>query len=239
MSGSKAKQYPPQTGAYAVKVKTGAGWQEFDTARLQVSVGQPYHEAEKLRATFNWVGQRFEKVIICANDTLQRFNHEMDGLTPSEAFSKAESDGREWIERNISSIRSLPNYTIFRWEDWRSRSDYQESFDKANALYDSNDEFRTAINKNVLEFWSRQDRPQKDFERFADLSKRYLLEETAVFSIMFKTEAAVDIYPGSTLLPCTIFQGQTVDGAPDGLGMGHFSRIDFKRNQKFSELQVA
>jgi len=189
MSGSKAKQYPPQTGAYAVKVKTGAGWQEFDTARLQLSAGQPYHEAEKLRATFNWVGQRFEKVIICANDTLQRFNHEMDGLTPSEAFSKAESDGREWIERNISSIRSLPNYT--------------------------------------------------DFERFADLSKRYLLEETAVFSIMFKTEAAVDIYPGSTLLPCTIFQGQTVDGAPDGLGMGHFSRIDFKRNQKFSELQVA
>ena len=50
MSGSKATQYPPQDGAYAVKVKNGAGWNAFDTARLQISVGQPYHEGDKLAA---------------------------------------------------------------------------------------------------------------------------------------------------------------------------------------------
>ena len=75
MSGSKATQYPPQDGAYAVKVKNGAGWNAFDTARLQISVGQPYHEGDKLAATADWVRHRFGRVIVCVNDTLQRFNH--------------------------------------------------------------------------------------------------------------------------------------------------------------------
>lgn len=239
MSGSKAKQYPPQTGVYAVKVKTGASWQNFDTARLQISVGQAYHESEKLKATFNWVGQRFEKIIICANDTLQRFNFEMEGLSAEEAFDRAESAGREWIERNIPHIRNLPNYQIHRWEDWRTREDYQQALDEVYALYNDNDEFRAAIDQNVLDFWNRQNRPLSDFERFKELSKSYLLEETAVFSIMYKTERAVDIYPGSTLLPSTIFQGRKIEGAPEGLGMGHFTRIDFKRNKQPSELKVA
>ena len=231
MSGSKAKQYPPQTGFYAVKVKTGAGWSDFDTARLQISVGQQYHEGDKLKATFNWVGQRFDKVIICVNDTLQRFNYEMDGMSPEDAFNRSEAKGREWIERNIETIRGLPNYTIHRWEDWRSKPEYQNNLDKVYDLYENNPSFRAALDQNISDFWSRQDRPAEEFERFQEISKHYLLEETAVFSMMFDNEEAADIYPGSILLPCTTFQGKHLDGAPQGLNMGHFTRIDFKRNK--------
>ena len=46
---------------------------------------------------------------------------------------------------------------------------------------------------------------------------------------MFR-QRAVDIYPGSVLLPCRVFEGRSIVGAPDGLSDGHFTRIDFKRN---------
>src|SRR5688572_6281343 len=93
------KQYPAQTGSYAVKVKNGRGWHAYDVARLPISVGQSYHEGEKFKATLRWLQPRFKKIVICVNDTLQR--HNFSNISDNEAFFKAEAAGREWIERNI------------------------------------------------------------------------------------------------------------------------------------------
>ena len=48
---------------------------------------------------------------------------------------------------------------------------------------------------------------------------------------MFEQNPAVDIYPGSVLLPCVIFRNRDLDGAPQGLNRGTFTRIDFARNE--------
>lgn len=221
MSGSKAIQYPPQTGNYAVKVKNGAGWQEFDTARLQISVGQPYHEGDKFEATVKWASLRFKKVIVCVNDTLQRFNLIAEGYSEQEAQRITSDLGREWIERNISLLRSLPNVEIKRWDTWKN-DDYEEVKHQIDELYRENIEFQVAVDTDITGFTKRNDSKP-------ELCREYLLEETAVFSKMFR-ERAVDIYPGSVLLPCRIFQGRAVKGAPNGLSDGHFTRIDFKRN---------
>lgn len=227
-------QYPAQTGDYAVKVKSGAGWQNFDTARLQISVGQPYHEQAKLEATINWVKHRFDRVIICANDTLQRFNFEFDGLSCDEAYKVSENEGREWLERNIALLRTLPSVEIYRWDHWRQQAQFQQSHERTLELYENNIEFKEAIDQNVMDFWNRRKddslSSSYQFQRFFNLSRDYLLEETAVFSMMFQKDMAMDIYPGTVLLPCTIFQGRKIEGAPEGLDLGAFTRIDFKRN---------
>jgi len=62
--------YPPQTGEYKVMVKSGAAWRDYDTARLEISVGQPYHEGAKFEATVDWVKHRFSHSIVSVNDTL-------------------------------------------------------------------------------------------------------------------------------------------------------------------------
>lgn len=235
MSGSR-NEFPPQTGPYAVKVKNGAGWREHKTARLQISVGQPYHEGEKLAATLEWCRHRFDHVIICVNDTLQRFNHEFDGMSAREAYFKALGDGTGWIERNRAAIERLPSVEIHRWEDWKTWPDFAMSMLRTQELMRTNSEFRDAIRENIAAFWERR-KPdaglagQYRFAEFARLSEQYLLEETAVFAIMFRKQRAVDVYPGSVLLPCVIFQGRDVKGAPEGLGEGAFTRIDFSRRK--------
>ncbi len=62
---------------------------------------------------------------------------------------------------------------------------------------------------------------------------RYLLEETAAFFLMFARDKAVDIYPGSTLLPCALAKGYGPDNEV------HFTRIDFKRRQGHAPVQAA
>jgi hypothetical protein len=56
-------QYPPQKGKYKVVIQRGASWKEYNTCRLQVSVGHgDKHEGEKFAASLNWAKDRFKKL---------------------------------------------------------------------------------------------------------------------------------------------------------------------------------
>lgn len=225
-----SREYSLPSGALAVKVKGGGGWNAYDTARLQISVGQKYHEGDKLFATLEWAKHRFEKVIICVNDTLQRYNYQFEeGLSQEQAFNKAEAEGREWVERNIGMIRNLPRHTVYRWEEWRNRTDYKTEFELVHELYAGDATVRTLVNQNVDEFWERRQKKGavdvSRYEEFSQLSRDYLLEETAAFFLMFKQDKAADVYPGSVLLPCVLAHG---DGSV--LGARGFTRITFTDN---------
>lgn len=231
------KQYPPQTGFYTVKVKNGRGWDAYSIARFHISVGQAYHEGEKFLATMEWAKHRFSKIIICVNDTLQRHNYiYRDHMSAELAHHKAEAAGREWIERNHQSIKTLPNVVIKRWDEWRSMDNYKAQYDQIVHLYMTDNNFRNMINNEIMEFWKRRRIKEgienlSDFGGFKKTSTEYLLEETAAFFLMFRKETAVDIYPGSILLPCVLAE-KYLDTAKDRkLGDRAFTRIDFSRNE--------
>lgn len=234
------KQYPPQIGPYIVKVKSGQStdkWQSFNTARIQISVGQEYHEGQKLSAVAEWAKYRFKKVNFCVNDTLQRFNIMFEEhLSEKEAQETSTRLGKEWVIRNMPIINDISQAQIITWEEWKSRPTYPKGFLQIEWLYANNKEFHQAIEKNIEEIWKRREKFRPDIYRpdnysgFFSLSKKYLLEEIATFSLMYDAEEAIDIYPGTTLYAATLFQGRQVEGAPTGLGKGHFCRIDFERN---------
>lgn len=239
----KQKQYPEQNGTYLVKVKSGQSthdWKEFNTARLQISVGQEYHESEKLEATINWCKDRFEFVQICVNDTLQRFNLLFeDNISPKIAWFLAERHGNEWIERNKHLFSLLPAFEIKRWEEWKSTSEYSLILKQVRDLYEKNTEFKNAIDSNIESLWFRRKKRigscynDKTYDIFATLSKEYLLEETSIFSLMFEQKNAIDIYPGTAIFGSSLFRGNLPKNAPSGLRKMHFCRIDFSRNKQF------
>lgn len=239
MKDSK-KQYPPQTGAYAVKVKNGRRWDVYSTARFHISVGQEYHEGEKFKATMQWAKHRFDKVIICVNDTLQRYNYVYkEGISNDDAMSKSENAGREWLERNLSAIRSIPSYEIIRWNNWLNHPDYSSESNFVHDLYHSDENVRSLIANDVMTFWKRRQiregaETYAEFERFKAASTAYLLEETAAFFLMFKRDVAVDVYPGSVLLPCVLAE-QYLGLSDRNLGGGAFTRIDFSRRDDILE----
>ena len=54
-------------------------------------------------------------------------------------------------------------------------------------------------------------------DEFNDLSHQYLLEEIAVFSLMYEQQEAIDIYPGTAIFAALVFQDKETNGAPVGL----------------------
>lgn len=213
--------------SYMVKVKNGAGWRAYHNARLQISVGQAYHEGEKLKATLAWCDERFDRLIICVNDTLQRHNMEFAGASADEAFAESLQAGKEWISRNQPLLDALSNAEIIRWETWRRDPTFETGLMIMERMFTEKQAFRKDVIDEVDSFWERALKrgdapPAEDYERFKTHSIRYLLEECAIFQMMFARDEAVDIYPGSTLLPCKI-------GPKQDLGVRGYTRIDFRR----------
>ena len=194
--------YPPQERPYIVKLKNGAAWRGYQTARLQISVGGERHEGEKFAATVDWVKNRFDKAVICVNDTLQRFNYIDKGMAEKEAFDKSLEAGRLWLERHMDELRTLPRLEIYRWEEWKGE-EFRQAHERVLRLYRESAEFQQALAES-----------EKN-----NLSRDYLLEEVAVFSLMYKRENAVDIYPGTLPKVMEIFEGQ------------HTTRIDFAKRK--------
>lgn len=239
------EQYPPQLGLYNVKYKSEQSthsWQDFDMARLQISVGQEYHNNEKFEALINWCKPRFERVQVCVNDTLQRFNLIFEeGLSETEAYQISKKSGRDWIDNHAQMILDpdIQHIEIKRWDIWKNYSRYNTDLMNVYDLYETNKEFQKAIDDNILDIWKRRTNSddsniysEKRFSRFKNLSKIYLLEEITVFSRMFELDEAIDIYPGTTIFAAIVFQGRTLPDSPCGLGKGYFARIDFSKNKK-------
>lgn len=243
----KQRSFPPQLGAYAIKVKSEQSthsWRDFDTARLQISVGQEYHEGDKLQAMADWAEPRFSKIQVCVNDSLQRFNLMFErGLSEEEAYGISMWDGTLWLERNRKAFS--PNTEFVRWDHWLKMPAYEASHQAILALYDNNGQFRLAIDENIEAIWTRRRaiKPAAYTEErkaeFVDLSRTYLLEEITAFALMYEEAPAIDIYPGTVIFAATIFQGQALTGVPSGLGKGHFCRIDFSRRKSLDPVYEA
>lgn len=215
-----------ETYQVVAKVKRACNWNEFNNARLQISVGQEYHEGEQLEATLKWASSNFEKVQVCVNDTLQRHNLIFLGASEEEAFKVSESLGREWVERNYRTLMSFPNVEIVRWEQWRNLDECEDNLKTMVHSYQTDTAFKHSVDKEAKSFWERAKRNKgyedTDFDRFTTHTRDYLLEECGVFLSMFKDMDAADIYPGSTLLPCSLLKG---------MGAYGFTRIDFKHHK--------
>lgn len=235
------KNYPQQLGTYVVKTKSEQSthsWQDFDIARLQVSVGQDYHEGEKMSATADWCTPRFDRVMVCVNDTLQRFNMMFEeDLSEQDAYLKSQQQGREWVDRNIDKFAGVGHLEVKRWESWKKDTHFGDTLKSVKQLYEANSEFQTAIDDNIVNIWDRRGKVNPSLynesrrDEFNDLSRKYLLEEIAVFSLMYEQQEAIDIYPGTAIFAALVFQDKETMGAPSGLGKGRFCRIDFSQNK--------
>ena len=238
MSISNDNPYPAQTGPYRVVVKGGGGrWKDFDTVRLEISVGGENHEGEKFAATVEWVRRRFSRSIVCVNDTLQRFNRMFeDGLSEDEARAHCAEEGRAWVRRNHAALRRLPGMELHHWDDWMAAPGFAAVNGLTDRLRGVVPALDAAIAADIDDMWRRRQRRMPglyaDHRRaeFSALADRYIAEEIDRFAVILPRDQAVDLYPGSILRVWQLMDGVSLPGTACLTG-GTFTRIDFRRRE--------
>ena len=215
--------------SYKVRARGKWDYRDFNTVRMEISVGQSYHEGQKLKAAMDWSRENFPNQYIILGDTTQRYNIMFDeGLNENDARAKALRLGNEWLERNEQYLNGIQ---ITRWDDWVAHPSYQETYDRIVKYYNANHEFRSALMGATHEFWERQNYPENMREQFFTNSEKYLLEETAVFAVAYNELGGISAYPGGFLELWEMFIESDNQEIPNGLKKGYWARLQFSKRK--------
>ncbi|MHA7102541.1 tRNA-dependent cyclodipeptide synthase [Roseivirga pacifica] len=237
-------QYPGQAHqAYKVQVIGDTDWREFNTCRLEISVGALYHEGDKFKSSVQWAIGRFDRVVFHVVDTLQRHNIAFEqGLSIGEAYRQAKSKGDQWLHRNIEAINLVSNRPeIYRWDDWKNHPDFAENRKQLMVLYQTNAKFMQAIHDKMNGFWERKRELLPDIytndrkEEFEKNTLNYCLEELAGASCFYREVEGITAYPGSFESVWDLVASEEVEGLPEGFKNAQWTRIKFNRNKNYKQ----
>lgn len=171
------------------------------TCVLTISMGQNYHEGDKLRASLKAINSFFKNCTIALCDTSQR--HSLAILekdqTADELYDLSLKLGDEWLERNIPIIEEelkIP-HKIIRWDQWFKSPKFEENYKRVEELYLTNSDYQKTVKRTINSFFLRK---RKEVLQLVesdcfDLSLNYILEECACMLQWFEDKYDYEIYP--------------------------------------------
>ncbi|MFD7921339.1 tRNA-dependent cyclodipeptide synthase [Streptomyces sp. NPDC059740] len=159
-------------------------------AVLLVSVGQRYHEGDKLQATVDLVNRsRFGHVTVAVADTLQRTNYPQ--LAPEEAHRHALREGERWLERNdkILGRLAVPS-DVLRWDDALQDPAYPALRARVERAYREDPGYQEAVHATIGRFVDRRVArdPDTDVARAFDDCLAYLIEECPIIMPLWASQ---------------------------------------------------
>ena len=213
--------------SYKIRARGMDRCPDKSVCRMEISIGQPYHEGEKLASALQWA-ERFDRVHLLMGDSPQRYNLMFEQAMPEAAAERiARARGDEWLARNSAILGRHSRFEISRWNDWKHRKDYITTRWQIGRLYRDHAAFRDAIDAASRETFTR--RAYTGWDAFAALSREYLLEESAVFALAYNELGGFSAYPGSFLDTWDMFTANHIPEAPAGFGNAHHAVIGFDR----------
>lgn len=222
---------------YKIRARGQWDFRDFDTVRMEISVGQPYHEGAKMEAAMQWAFRNFDRVVLILGDSPQRYNIMFrNGYSEENAQILARGAGDAWLKRNADYIQGAE---ITRWDDWKRKPECLINRAMVSRLYMENPAFRATILKAMDEFAQRNRIGGGDLPRYMALTEQYLLEETAVFATAFNELGGISAYPGSFLETWESCINSTDPLIPAGLKKAHWTRITFDKALDFRALVPA
>lgn len=205
-----------------------------DSCVLTISVGQQYHEGEKLEATIKLVGEMFRSVTIVVFGELQRFTkamHSPSDHDPETLREEAIQDGKAWVARNKNAIDLLREHVDEKGVRHENKLggiiEFGDCIRERQAEYDSwlellqgrstnsLDPFQKAVKGSIAIFVQRCIKANKKMPTEAianELSRQYVLEECAGL-LTWKDRGDLQfqflIYPGQ-LNPAVLYLFESV-----------------------------
>jgi tRNA-dependent cyclodipeptide synthase len=191
---------------------------------MGISLDNPSFYGRSLQALLLWATNNCEQCLVIVGDFLRRYNEHIFSGTAGEAAENASlQSGENYIAqtREIFSRFPEPAVKIIRWKDCLEKEEYKKAKKIIDNLYDSDEAFRSSLQKDAFSFINRQKRnkqnPKVSIENAIDISSKYLLEEVAVFSALSELGWNVEIYPGPELHVLVDIAGGSFRDVPAGL----------------------
>ncbi|MBK0018748.1 hypothetical protein [Kosakonia sp. S42] len=165
---------------------------------LLISVGQDYHESDKLVATITLINASdFAECTIAVADTLQQHNRE--DPKPEQNRMLTYQPGEDWLQRNDARIKALRiPHNILRWDEARFNSSCSSFYLAVKRAYQEETDYRSAVDETIARFTERalKRNPGLVISELKTKCLNYLLEECPIIMPMWASRGyEFIIYP--------------------------------------------
>lgn len=223
---------------YKVRIRGAIPWRGEKRCLMEISVGQDYHEGDKLRATVRWINGHFSQVHICLGDTLHRHNLMFERCEDeTRAAIESRLIGDAWLVRNAEILQgfTIP-LSLSRWNDWLAAPRFAFTRSAIQQIFETQPCFKEAVLTDANRFISSKLRQgvlvnSHDFalRKCVDL----ILEEIAGLALAFEEHGPIDLYPGMQFESLRLLRSDASLGAPRHLHISRFVRIEFRKLASF------
>ncbi|UZP67957.1 tRNA-dependent cyclodipeptide synthase [Desulfovibrio mangrovi] len=153
---------------------------------VPISLGQDYHEGNKLDSIMRLVEKTFRECVIIVSDMLHRHTLRIADpeLSVERAFVKSVNVGKRWVEENAGAWAGLSiPYRLVYWSDLLGMEAYPDHRKQLDAFCGRDSAASNLVDTMVSHFVDsacREETPEEERARVAVLSREYLLEEHAI-----------------------------------------------------------
>ncbi|MGE0252250.1 MAG: tRNA-dependent cyclodipeptide synthase [Dongiaceae bacterium] len=204
-------------------------------AFLGVSIGSTPLEGEKLKETLIWLRSKFNKAGLIIADSLQRYNlMAFNNMTEQEALEETRRLSKMYISSHKNLLHGLD---LIYWDDLRKISGFEEMRTAFRECYASNSQFRTVVDGDIQGYIARRSLPFDDQEKQHQYCLEYIFEELAIDTLLARKENTVAIYPGTQMPTYKALRQQLIAGAPKGLELQPFCKVEYKRTSELDKEQ--
>ena len=216
-------------------------------AHLSISMGTKNHSTNALSAMVDWINNKtdFTHVRIGLSDVLQRHNHmAQENCSYLSAYEKTLRHGNVWLEKNMHVIKQLKiPFEIKRWDFWLNahRVEVEKNIRFFENLYNNDKIFSNAVNLDIHEYLVRKGISLENIPCIR-ACKNYLLEELAVYTIIFgEYNPCSMIYPGKELHSMKVIRSGEVQAIPETIDSSFYIRLAIRgwSTLEISERQAA
>lgn len=170
--------------------------QNVSVLYVPISIGQDYHEQEKLSESLELIKKNLKKTIlvkVIIVDTPQRYHLAIKNeVTPESMYMAAKENGNSWEKAYKAPIENKLDHNVefIKWDSWLTHTYYAEAQKEIDFLYNQDCSFKDNLEQDVLEFERRHFNREK--RRFTEIEKEYcrncIKEECAVLIVWGRNE---------------------------------------------------
>lgn len=231
---------------YKVKILKNSNQGGFvSCAHIGISLNNARHGGLKLDALLTWASQKYAQVQLDIYDDIHAYNIQLEkNISYEEAILLARKMGDKWIEKNHSILSKFPNLPLNRFKDLSNSRTLEKQLHELHDLYKSNALFADLIDHDINSFIIRlENRGEKISRekkgRILDLSRKYILAELALMSLLNEQQDFVEIYAGQFLTILNNPRRLLIKELPEGLKHYPIMEVDFLRKHERSGSQIA
>jgi hypothetical protein len=217
-------------GTYKAKVKNCPEWRNKRICSLEISVGNPNQEGEKLLSLIQMVNKNFDVCLINLADTLQRHNLYTGDMDEAGSKMSALIEGNLYLMRNAEIIEQLRiPYQIIRWPNWQAHPDFDPVHEDVRAFYFLNEQFTQLVDEDAKKYLGRNQFSPEEYDARMQKSIDFILEEAAAHILMAREFSPVCLYPGKRMKSLDYIAQTTVPSSISGLGQSTYARVVLNR----------